>query len=1386
MMGSSEHGSHGSGSYGKLKGMGTAIQAVNALSSPSNLIPLFKHGPTTSRGAAGDGSASYGEQIVRTQQKRVVTSRQRRRHGAELDLKLRHREMKNAHSTGGGQSKAFGLKALARMRAQADAQQLARQEAAFAQMALEEQVRKGEVEADAALRIAEGVGGAEGRLRIAPIPSMDRAAIYSRSGPRRRAGDGGGGSDDGRAGGGAWGDPSAATWGRTAFSDAFAPADPPLSPALRGGGMAPFSTPPPLRSESGLRDAAAADFANGPASCSPSLLRKRRPRRLSTLVANPLSAQMSPMPGPLSPPSRGLVSPGGQYEWAGWGTDASGAADLLLGDPPADSLPHGSPLRRQLEPPTGASSSYQPPASPPHHLIQPRKRGPVLGPREPSLASTATTSAQLPAYATNSNLVADGARLDALVAGVRGVDTPDYVALARGADAKSAGAGHWVWPDERFDDILMTGNASDGTLEARPRGEDVDGDASDLARGGHTAVLARGADSWCCKRLVVFGGVRLPDYYLNDVHVYEVDTQQWRHPLTKGPHPAPRQGHVAAMASTATMIVHGGVGAGERVYDDVFVLDLVSWAWSRVAIAGQERVPPPLPMVVQHENGASAADALAVPGSGGAAARQRIKDRQQQRAAKQARRGQRAGDRMATSAAAPEARYAHGGAVAGEVLFVFGGRGRRARFLDNELWVLHLGGLGISELAWRKVPGSGGLKPPPRYGHSLVPMPTVLRPHARHINGVGEADRREGDDEDAVFQTAGCSLVMVGGSQQRHAAVSTAELVTELKNGGSNVGQGAKAGPRAALLDVWLLDTVFLVWSRLEPEACAPFVPPPCVFGAATVAGRRLLVFGGLRAGSEVPLLGANSDGLSSFNLVYSRWQPPSDMLAKSLADGGGGGGGGSGSDPTGIREWLGTLLNVKPPSTATHDDWSFGQHAQAALRHGHTATSTGDGRVLVFGGFSALELGPALPRGQLCSLDLQSAAERANRIEREQCASAVLNKAEAEWAQAGESQRLWDLAHGIARAKAMIQKRKDRRLERMARHAMAREDAASLACESGVWLEPKEPDPPMPLLRFRHATSSTICVDWDATEPVDTGQDRRWRKQQQQRLDENLVYLLRMSRKSVEAYLSRMAHGMCSADLERDFDVVYVGPHPPNGVIIERLVSLPRVERFKKDMARAVAQMSRSVQAAKTTPKPKPPTETRFFSLQYYHPCRSQNRGGDWVGWFSPPTGFPNRTQIAHAAFLAGNADHQDSDALQLMMPEDDPTAMAGKAAERRASGISGEALGAPGAASGGTKSAFRYEHFAFSTNATADEDKCVDPSKLFEVGTQVDARQIGGRVWHTATIEAIHEPDGDDDDGQDGGGEITMDVRFTKTGVVVSGLPCDNVRLSRTAGSN
>ena len=100
------------------------------MASPSKLLPLFKSGPSTSRGTAGDVSAGYGEQIVRAQQHKRVSSRRRRRRRAALDLQHKQHEQKKAHATGGGQSKNFGLAALGRIRTEAEALQEARRAAA--------------------------------------------------------------------------------------------------------------------------------------------------------------------------------------------------------------------------------------------------------------------------------------------------------------------------------------------------------------------------------------------------------------------------------------------------------------------------------------------------------------------------------------------------------------------------------------------------------------------------------------------------------------------------------------------------------------------------------------------------------------------------------------------------------------------------------------------------------------------------------------------------------------------------------------------------------------------------------------------------------------------------------------------------------------------------------------------------------------------------------------------------------------------------------------------------------------------------------------------------------------------------------------------------------
>jgi host cell factor len=95
----------------------------------------------------------------------------------------------------------------------------------------------------------------------------------------------------------------------------------------------------------------------------------------------------------------------------------------------------------------------------------------------------------------------------------------------------------------------------------------------------------RGGCSICAaeSKIVVFGGQFFRDAfeYLNETWVYDNEAQEWHKMNCSGDIPAPRYGHCAHIFGS-NMFVFGGFGPGRKLFNDVAVLDLISWTWSIV------------------------------------------------------------------------------------------------------------------------------------------------------------------------------------------------------------------------------------------------------------------------------------------------------------------------------------------------------------------------------------------------------------------------------------------------------------------------------------------------------------------------------------------------------------------------------------------------------------------------------------------------------------------------------------------------------------------------------------------------------------------------------------------------------------------------------------
>jgi len=106
-----------------------------------------------------------------------------------------------------------------------------------------------------------------------------------------------------------------------------------------------------------------------------------------------------------------------------------------------------------------------------------------------------------------------------------------------------------------------------------------------ISRGGHTLTL----DS-TETRIILFGGQQLGAdekfFYLNDLHVFDVETLEWFTPKVGGKLPPPRAFHSSFCVETK-FYVFGGSGPKGTKYNDVWCLNLESSEWEKKTVTGK-------------------------------------------------------------------------------------------------------------------------------------------------------------------------------------------------------------------------------------------------------------------------------------------------------------------------------------------------------------------------------------------------------------------------------------------------------------------------------------------------------------------------------------------------------------------------------------------------------------------------------------------------------------------------------------------------------------------------------------------------------------------------------------------------------------------------------
>lgn len=97
-------------------------------------------------------------------------------------------------------------------------------------------------------------------------------------------------------------------------------------------------------------------------------------------------------------------------------------------------------------------------------------------------------------------------------------------------------------------------------------------------------------DSHTCSswknKIIIIAGEDSYDYYLSDVHILDADTLMWSKLETSGQLLPPRGGHTT-VAMGKNLFVFGGFTDESSLYDDIYMLDVDTGVWTKVAATGE-------------------------------------------------------------------------------------------------------------------------------------------------------------------------------------------------------------------------------------------------------------------------------------------------------------------------------------------------------------------------------------------------------------------------------------------------------------------------------------------------------------------------------------------------------------------------------------------------------------------------------------------------------------------------------------------------------------------------------------------------------------------------------------------------------------------------------
>jgi hypothetical protein len=366
-------------------------------------------------------------------------------------------------------------------------------------------------------------------------------------------------------------------------------------------------------------------------------------------------------------------------------------------------------------------------------------------------------------------------------------------------------------------------------------------------------------------------------------------------------------------------------------------------------------------------------------------------------------------------------------------------------------------------------------------------------------------------------------------------------------------------------------------------------------------------------------------------------------------------------------RRWLPTTAPKHVTIRNGEDeDSKYNGHAGAAeaaavvARYGHAMVAVGE-RVFCFFGHP----NPALNHPMqtldevLVSRGLEDAYEERSRMKVEAiCAE--------RWDEnVTETERLLQV-HKVAYAERIWLEQlmmNDKDTAHVESYRMHQEDEASMVYEMTTLRPAHVPDPPCPTLCQHWSSATSIKFYWAPVAPVKRGTSTYCT---------DIVYLLRVSKKPAREYMSKLPYlkGLCVADTEKDFDLVYAGRDPGyvlTGIVPtvqlqpasgnqKRAFDAKRMSTLKQDKKAEIKMMLHekklAAAAAERRKKKNPmnakkkkddsddeeedddglditmsdlPEGARLVSLSYLNQQKQQDRAGRWHSWESEMTGYPD-----------------------------------------------------------------------------------------------------------------------------------------------------------------